>query len=105
MSGLRVLARTRSLYWGEGPLILREINIGVRWLAGYLLRLKDVARWLRAGLISESGVGHFHVPNSRLSLWAAQVLSASVPASRSPIERVCARIARRRWEASRAIWE
>ena len=30
VSGLRVLARTRSLYWAEGPLILRGINIGVR---------------------------------------------------------------------------
>ena len=49
VSDLRVLARTRSLYWAEGPLILRE-------MAGHLPRLKDVIRWLRVGLISESQV-------------------------------------------------
>jgi hypothetical protein len=31
VSNLRVLARTRSLYRAEAPLILRDINIGTRY--------------------------------------------------------------------------
>ena len=51
MSGLRVLARTRSIYWPEGPLTLRKIDIRTEVNRNASPALQGCRLWvkLRAG--------------------------------------------------------